>query len=127
MLAQIEFNIIKEFESDFDKYFQSIDIYNLYQKIKSGNYNITDIYSCLEILNFDLYIGNVKAITREKFGDILRTNRKSLNKTRLNLTTENKISFTIINKIESGKNCRKNNLNKYLEAFPDLNIQIIKR
>ena len=124
IIEEIIKHIITGLESNPQKHFSQENIYYIYTKIKGGNFNISDIYTCLKELKYYLYINNIKANSEKEFGELLRKNRKLLNITRLNLLTENNVSFTIINKIESGKNCRKDSLNKYLIAFPNLKFEI---
>lgn len=116
--------IIDIFESNPNRYFKKYFIYNIYCKIKEGNINISDIYTCLNEFECYLYVNGQKAETAVEFGLLLRQNRKLLNITRLNLLTEKNISFTIINKIESGKNCKKSSLDNYIKSFPNLKIEI---
>ena len=123
-LENIRNDIINRLELNPDKYFSKETLYYLYLKMKKGDINISDVYSCLNELDCFLYVNDFKADSKEMFGELLRKNRRQLNITRLNLLTEKNISFTIINKIESGKNCKKNNLENYLKAFPNLKIDI---
>lgn len=104
MIEYIQNFIKKRFENDSNVYFSDQYIYTLYKKIKSENYNITDIFDSLNVLNVELYINETKVESKEKFGEILRIIRKNNNITRLDLLTEKDISFTITNKVESGKN-----------------------
>lgn len=124
MIEYIQNFIKKRFENDSNVYFSDQYIYTLYKKIKSENYNITDIFDSLNVLNVELYINETKVESKEKFGEILRIIRKNNNITRLDLLTEKDISFTITNKVESGKNCKKENLKKYLDCFPNIKFEL---
>ena len=124
MIEYIQNFIKKRFENDSNVYFSDQYIYTLYKKIKSENYNITDIFDSLNVLNVELYINETKVESKEKFGEILRIIRKNNNITRLDLLTEKDISFTITNKVESGKNCKKENLKKNLDCFPNIKFEL---
>ena len=124
MIEYIQNFIKKRFENDSNVYFSDQYIYTLYKKIKSENYNITDIFDSLNVLNVELYINETKVESKEKFGEILRILRKNNNITRLDLLTEKDISFTITNKVESGKNCKKENLKKYLDCFSNVKFEL---
>lgn len=124
MIEYIQNFIKKRFENDSNVYFSDQYIYTLYKKIKSENYNITDIFDSLNVLNVELYINETKVESKEKFGEILRIIRKNNNITRLDLLTEKDISFTITNKVESGKNCKKENLKKYLDCFSNVTFEL---
>ena len=124
MIEYIQNFIKKRFENDSNVYFSDQYIYTLYKKIKSENYNITDIFDSLNVLNVELYINETKVESKEKFGEILRIIRKNNNITRLDLLTEKDISFTITNKVESGKNCKKEILKKYLDCFPNVKFEL---
>ena len=124
MIEYIQNFIKKRFENDSNVYFSDQYIYTLYKKIKSENYNITDIFDSLNVLNVELYINETKVESKEKFGEILRIIRKNNNITRLDLLTEKDISFTITNKVESGKNCKKENLKKYLDCFSNVKFEL---